>query len=243
MKMQLLTLITLATGTLALPAAGTRALPPTPSPTLTSHQYGTPHQLAAAAALGSGKPSSPAAPGGGASSSGSSNATAAGGACSPQILALAAGIQSNIDDQNNELTTVNALGMVLGQNPLDMTLYGATQSSLMGFVTKGILIRENNQKLAPAGNAALDGLAKVAGAQAEELNLTMSLAIPASGAIDTVAAGETVKTLQKDFAGGIEQNKLNLAAAMSGCTMAAATPDKAPEKASGKFVFVKGSQL
>jgi len=101
-------------------------------------------------------------------------------------MALAAGIQSNIDDQNNELTTVNALGMVLAQNPIDMTLYGATQTSLMGFVTKGIVIRENNQKLAPAGNAALDGLAKVANAQMEELSLTMSLAVPASGAVDPV---------------------------------------------------------
>ncbi|PVH80504.1 hypothetical protein DL98DRAFT_375652, partial [Cadophora sp. DSE1049] len=130
--------------------------------------------------------------------------TAAGGACSSQVMALAAGIQSNIDDQNNELTTVNALGMVLAQNPMDVTLYGATQTSLMGFVTKGIVIRENNQKLAPAGNAALDGLAKVANAQMEELSLTMSLAVPASGA--------TVETLKKDFAGGIDQNKLNLAA-------------------------------
>ena len=48
------------------------------------------------------------------------------------------------------------------------------------------MIRENNQKLAPAGNAALDGLAKVANAQMEELSLTMSLAVPASGAVDPV---------------------------------------------------------
>ncbi|KAH7420174.1 hypothetical protein BKA64DRAFT_634812 [Cadophora sp. MPI-SDFR-AT-0126] len=213
--MQLITvssllILSLTTGTLALPAIF--------SPTLTTRQEASVAEMAAS----SGKPSAPTSTG----TPSSSNSTAAGGACSSQVLALAAGIQSNIDDQNNELTTVNALGMVLAQNPLDVTLYGATQTSLLGFVTKGIVIRENNQKLAPAGNAALDGLAIVANAQAEELNLTMSLAIPASGAVDTVAAGTTVETLKKDFAGGIDQNKKNLAAATSGCTPTAATPAK-----------------
>ncbi|KAL5322110.1 hypothetical protein ACEPPN_010079 [Leptodophora sp. 'Broadleaf-Isolate-01'] len=217
--MQLLALFTvlilnLTSTTLAFPAfLGNK-------PTLTSHQIGSPAQLAAASTRPTNPASTGTSPGSGAGAGG--NSTAAGGACSSQVLALAAGIQSNIDDQNNELTTVNALGMVLGQNPLDMTLYGATQTSLMGFVTKGILIRENNQKLAPADNAAIAGLAIVAGAQAEELNLTMSLAVPASGAIDTVAAGKTVETLKKDFAGGIDQNKKNLAAATSGCTPTAA---------------------
>lgn len=80
------------------------------------------------------------------------------GTCSSAVMALASGIQSNIADQNNELATVTALGDVLAQNPMDMTLYAATQASLMGFVTKGIAIRENNQKIAPAGNAAIPGL-------------------------------------------------------------------------------------
>ncbi|XMA07270.1 hypothetical protein WAI453_000061 [Rhynchosporium graminicola] len=138
-------------------------------------------------------------------------------ACSSEILALAAGIQSNIDDQNNELTTVNALGMVLAQSPMDMTLYGATQTSLMGFVTKGISIREGNQKLAPPDNGAIPGLAKVAMAQMEELNLTMSLAMPPSGVVNISQANGTVETLKKDFAGGMVQNKANLEAATSGC--------------------------
>jgi hypothetical protein len=84
------------------------------------------------------------------------NSTAS--ACSPAVIALASGIQSNIADQNNELATVTALGNVLSQNPMDMTLYAATQASLLGFVTKGIQIREENQRIAPAGNGAIAGL-------------------------------------------------------------------------------------
>ncbi|KAH7350577.1 hypothetical protein BKA65DRAFT_593506 [Rhexocercosporidium sp. MPI-PUGE-AT-0058] len=212
--MQLSNLLILAltsSTTLALPALlGNKA-------TLTSRQRASPAQLAASSV----RPSMPASTG---TSPGASagNSTSSGGACSDQVLALAAGIQSNIDDQNNELTTVNALGMVLAQNPMDVTLYGATQTSLMGFVTKGITIRENNQKIAPADNGAIAGLAIVAGAQKEELSLTMSLAVPASGAVDPVAAGKTVETLKKDFAGGIDQNKKNLAAATAGCTPPAA---------------------
>jgi len=78
--------------------------------------------------------------------------------CSQAVLALAAGIQANIADQDNELATVTALGNVLAQDPMDLTLYAATQASLLGFVQKGIQIREQNQKIAPAGNAAIAGL-------------------------------------------------------------------------------------
>jgi hypothetical protein len=92
-------------------------------------------------------------------------------------MALASGIQANIADQNNEVNTVTALGFILAQNPLDTTLYAATQGSLLGFVTKGIAIRENNQKIAPPGNGAIPGLAIVATAQMAELNLTLSLAM------------------------------------------------------------------
>ncbi|KUJ15942.1 uncharacterized protein LY89DRAFT_542666, partial [Mollisia scopiformis] len=135
-----------------------------------------------------------------------------GATCDSAVMALASGIQSNIDDQNNELTTVTALGNVLAQNPLDSTLYSATQSSLLGFVTKGIAIRQNNQKIAPAGNPAIAGLATVAIAQMTELNLTMSLAVPASGSVDVGTANKTVEALKGDFKGGIVQNMKNLAA-------------------------------
>lgn len=139
-----------------------------------------------------------------------SNSTSSTGACSQAVSALANGISANIADQNNELNTVTALGNVLAQNPLDTTLYAATQTSLLGFVTKGITIRENNQKIAPPGNAALAGLAVVAMAQMTELNLTMSLAVPATGIVDQAKANATVEMLKGDFAGGIKKNMENL---------------------------------
>ncbi|KAH8773333.1 hypothetical protein BGZ57DRAFT_408169 [Hyaloscypha finlandica] len=142
--------------------------------------------------------------------------------CSQAVLALAAGIQANIADQDNELATVTALGNVLAQDPMDLTLYAATQASLLGFVQKGIQIREQNQKIAPAGNAAIAGLATVAMAQMAELSLTMSLALAANGT-DVVKANATVETLKGDFKGGIKQNMMNLAAATANCTMSAAT--------------------
>ncbi|PMD44762.1 hypothetical protein L207DRAFT_509439 [Hyaloscypha variabilis F] len=137
-------------------------------------------------------------------------------------MALASGIQSNIADQNNELATVSALGNVLAQSPIDMTLYSATQASLLNFVNKGIAIRENNQKIAPPGNGAIAGLATVAMAQMTELNLTMSLVIAANGT-DVAKANQTVESLKGDFKGGIVQNMKNLAAATAGCTPPAAT--------------------
>ncbi|KAF8849313.1 hypothetical protein BDZ45DRAFT_238264 [Acephala macrosclerotiorum] len=158
-----------------------------------------------------------------ASSGAGTGSTGAGQVCSSAVMALAQGIQSNIDDQNNEVTTVTALGNVLAQNPLDTTLYAATQSSLLGFVTKGIAIRENNQKIAPQGNPALPGLATVAMAQMTELNLTMGLAVPSTGQVNVATANATVEALKGDFKGGIVQNMKNLAAAMSNCTAPAAT--------------------
>lgn len=77
-------------------------------------------------------------------------------------------------------------------------------------MTKGITIRENNQKIAPPGNAALAGLAVVAMAQMTELNLTMSLAVPATGIVDQAKANATVEMLKGDFAGGIKKNMENL---------------------------------
>jgi hypothetical protein len=85
-------------------------------------------------------------------------------------------------------------------------------------VTKGITIRQNNQKIAPAGNPALPGLATVAMAQMAELNLTMGLAVPSSGQIDVAAANTSVEALKGDFKGGIMQNMKNLAAVSRPCS-------------------------
>lgn len=61
-------------------------------------------------------------------------------------------------------------------------------------MTKGIAIRQNNQKIAPQGNGAIAGLAIVAGAQMMELSLTMSLALAANGT--DVKIANSVSTLQ-----------------------------------------------
>jgi len=56
------------------------------------------------------------------------------------------------------------------------------------------------------------GLATVAMAQMEELDLTKSLG---NRTVIVVNATKTVETLKKDFAGGIVQNMKNLAAVSS----------------------------
>lgn len=134
--------------------------------------------------------------------------------CSPEVQALASGISANIADQRNEQAAVTAMGNVLQESPLNTSIFDAAKSSLMDFVQKGIAIRQNNQKITPEGNAAKAGLATVAMAQQEEFNLTMSLS-----ASDVAGSNATVAKLKKDFAGGIEQNMKNLAAATQGCKM------------------------
>jgi len=130
-------------------------------------------------------------------------------ACSPAVLALASGISANIADQDNEVATVTALSFILAENPINETLFQAGQASLLVFVQKGIDIRANNQAIAPAGNAAIAGLATVAMAQKEELNFTTSLGV---GGVNLQRDNTTVTKLIADFNGGIEQNKKNLAA-------------------------------
>lgn len=151
-------------------------------------------------------------------SSAAAKSTGTSTACSPEVQALASGINSNIADQRNEQKAVTAVGKALQQSPFNASMFDAAQSSLMTFVQKGIQIRQNNQKIAPAGNAAIPGLATVAMAQQEELNLTMSLT-----ASNVTGSNATVAKLKTDFAGGIVQNMKNLAAATKGCKMPSTT--------------------
>jgi hypothetical protein len=65
---------------------------------------------------------------------------------------LAAGILTNIGVQQNELSTVNAMGNILAQNPVNANLYAQAQQDLLLFVTQGISIREQNQALAPVSS-------------------------------------------------------------------------------------------
>lgn len=153
----------------------------------------------AASSKSSSKPAS-------ASPTSTAGAGATGTECSPEVMALASGISANIDDQRNEQAAVTAVGDTLNENPMDPVAFAAAKASLLDFVNKGITIRENNQKIAPAGNPAIPGLATVAMAQVEEFNLTNSL----TGVAAT--DNKTVATLKTDFAGGIMQNMKNLAA-------------------------------
>ncbi|PQE04634.1 ATP binding protein [Rutstroemia sp. NJR-2017a BBW] len=132
--------------------------------------------------------------------------------CPLAVAALASGISANIADQRNEQAAVTSIGNILAASPVDPATFNSAKASLLDFVNKGIAIREENQKIAPAGNAAIPGLATVANAQIEELNLTMSL-----DATDLTAASATVEKLKADFSGGIMQNMKNLQAATMGC--------------------------
>ncbi|PQE23368.1 ATP binding protein [Rutstroemia sp. NJR-2017a WRK4] len=138
-------------------------------------------------------------------------------ACPAAVAALASGISANIADQRNEQAAVTSIGNILAAPPVDPANFDTAKASLLDFVNKGIAIREENQKIAPAGNAAIPGLATVANAQIEELNLTMSL-----DANDLTAASATVEKLKADFSGGIVQNMKNFQAATMGCMVAGA---------------------
>ncbi|QSZ36888.1 hypothetical protein DSL72_006771 [Monilinia vaccinii-corymbosi] len=132
--------------------------------------------------------------------------------CSPQVKALVDGINANIADQRNEQAAVTVMGYVLQESPIDTTIFDAAKASLLTYVQKGITIRQNNQQITPPGNAATEGLATVAAAQQEELNLSNSLS-----ASDVKGSTATVEKLKTDFAGGIAKNQENVAAAAKGC--------------------------
>lgn len=72
--------------------------------------------------------------------------------------ALADGIQSNIDLQTGEQASVEKVKAAVSQNPVDQAAFTAAKSQLLDFVNAGISARENNQAIAPQGNAAIDGL-------------------------------------------------------------------------------------
>lgn len=75
--------------------------------------------------------------------------------------ALADGIQSNIDLQMGEQASVEKVKAAVSQNPVDKAAFTAAKSQLLDFVNAGISARENNQAIAPQGNAAINGLGVV----------------------------------------------------------------------------------
>lgn len=128
---------------------------------------------------------------------------------------LSIGIAMNIVDQRNEQLALAQVKSVLSTTPVDMAAFAAAKTNLLTFVNNGITIRQMNQAIMPAGNAATDGLITVSKAQLAELNLAQGLT--GNPAVDLQA----VATMETDFAGGIVQNMMNQQAATAGCPMSA----------------------
>ncbi|KAF4928492.1 hypothetical protein CGCVW01_v001945 [Colletotrichum viniferum] len=122
---------------------------------------------------------------------------------------LAAGIDDNIKIQKQEQSNVADIEKIVNSNNVDQKKFDAAKKTLLATIDDGIKIREANQKLAD-GNGAKDGLATVANAQAQEKS-------QAQGLKGTKADLDTIATLKKEFAGGIEQNQKNKEAATKGC--------------------------
>lgn len=111
-------------------------------------------------------------------------------ACSAEVDGLISGIEINILAQQGERNASEALQVIESQNPVDMTAFAAGKAVLVSNVLFGMTVRRYNQLIAPAGNAALSGLAKVkslntsqsqanrnqyASAEVTELDLAQSL--------------------------------------------------------------------
>lgn len=83
-------------------------------------------------------------------------------ACSADVEKLAIGIQQNIQAQFGERdSTLGIQDLFNSTTGSCNERFAAAKTTLLGFVNSGIQIRTNNQKIAPAGNAAIAGLAIV----------------------------------------------------------------------------------
>lgn len=69
---------------------------------------------------------------------------------------LADGIDANIKVQEQELKDVADVKKAVQAN--DKGQFATTHKALLATIDKGVSIRENNQKIAPAGNDAIPGL-------------------------------------------------------------------------------------
>ncbi|KAI6361158.1 hypothetical protein MCOR25_006529 [Pyricularia grisea] len=123
---------------------------------------------------------------------------------------LQEGIEKNIQDQDGELSSAKTLLQILAKTPVDQAQFKKEKSVLLGHVYDGITQREANQKIAPKGNAAIAGLAKVADAQKTELSQALTLC---GNATDTA----TLNTMVTEFQNGIKQNQQNAKDAVAGC--------------------------
>lgn len=126
-----------------------------------------------------------------------------------QASILAQGIALNIADQQQELATANQMAAILQSPAPDQAAWLAARTTLLQFINNGIAIREMNQLITPQGSPSQAGVAVVAGAQLQELQLATGLTMQGT---DNIAGNlQSVQTLQMDFAGGIKQNTKNMA--------------------------------
>lgn len=73
------------------------------------------------------------------------------------------------------ISSVQKLQSLLVASPVDTSAYLATKTSLLAIQTSGVAVRMNNQKIAPSGNAAINGINSFANAQQTEIAQAMAL--------------------------------------------------------------------
>lgn len=84
-------------------------------------------------------------------------------------VALAHGIQSNIDLQRGEQASLAKIKIIVSQPVVDGLGFLAAKQQLLDFVLAGVAVRSNNQLVKNDGNAAADGLAIVSGISDENI--------------------------------------------------------------------------
>ncbi|KAH6719439.1 hypothetical protein BKA61DRAFT_713853 [Leptodontidium sp. MPI-SDFR-AT-0119] len=122
--------------------------------------------------------------------------------CDSNTDKLVAGINKNIDIQKQEQAQLKVVQKMVDAGNVDQSDFDAAQSKFVDIVNKGITQRKKNQDLAN-GNAASDGLATVAKAQATELKTVQGLTGNAKTDDKAFAKLDTM------FSGGIAQNQKN----------------------------------
>jgi len=131
--------------------------------------------------------------------------------CSANVDGLIAGIEINILAQQGERNASEALQTIETSLPVNLTAFAAGKAVLISDIMFGMTIREYNQLIAPAGNAALPGLTKYAAAQAVELGLAQSLNGDPTHDLPILAM------LVSDVTTGISLNTNNTELAATGC--------------------------
>ncbi|KAK5112522.1 hypothetical protein LTR62_004279 [Meristemomyces frigidus] len=131
--------------------------------------------------------------------------------CSPQIYALATGIHLNIQGQYSEYNGSVAILALESANPVNHTAFLIAKGELLSDIQAGMNLRQFNQEIAPAGNAALAGLAKYAAAEVTEQNLALGLV----GVLEQDR--RALEGLKSDVLAGIMLNEMNLVNATQSC--------------------------